>query len=106
MIKGFHTIVFSEDAEADRAFFRDVLGWPFVDADGGWLIFAAPPAELAVHPVEASQRHEFFLMCDDIEATMVDLGRKGVQFSRPVSDPGLRSARLSQAARWERVGHL
>lgn len=88
MIKGFHAILFSADAEADRAFFRDVLGWPFVDARDGWLIFAAPPAELALHPVEGSQRHEFYLMCDDVKATVDELERKGVELARPIGDQG------------------
>jgi catechol 2,3-dioxygenase-like lactoylglutathione lyase family enzyme len=97
MIKGMHVIVNSRDAEADRAFFRDVLGWPFVDAHGGWLIFAQPPAELAVHPVEGEARHDLYLMCDDIEATVVELKGRGVEFSTPVSDQGfgrLTSLRL------------
>ncbi|MDQ6898182.1 MAG: VOC family protein [Candidatus Dormibacteraeota bacterium] len=88
MIKGLHAILYSADAEADRAFFRDVLGWPFVDARDGWLIFAAPPAELALHPVEGSQRHEFYLMCDDVTATVAELERQGVELARPLSDQG------------------
>ncbi len=86
MIKGVHAIVFSRDAEADRAFFRDVLGWPFVDAHDGWLIFAQPPAELAVHPVDGPERHELFLMCDDIRATVDELTARGVEFAGPVSE--------------------
>jgi catechol 2,3-dioxygenase-like lactoylglutathione lyase family enzyme len=87
VIVGAHTVVFSEDAEAARAFFADVLGLPAVDAGGGWLIFALPPAELACHPAEGeSDRHELFLMCDDLEATMADLQAKGVEFVAPVSD--------------------
>ncbi|HSR23405.1 MAG TPA: VOC family protein, partial [Candidatus Eisenbacteria bacterium] len=86
MIKGMHAIVYSRDAEADRRFFRDVLGWPFVDAHGGWLIFAQPPAELAVHPIEGAERHELFLMCDDVEATVAELRDRGVGFSTPISD--------------------
>lgn len=78
MITGLHTIIYSEKAEQVRAFFRDVLGYPSADAGGGWLIFAMPPAELAVHPAGASQ-HELFLMCDDVDATIADLTAKGVR---------------------------
>jgi catechol 2,3-dioxygenase-like lactoylglutathione lyase family enzyme len=87
MITGAHAIVYSRDAEADRAFFCDVLGFRSVDAGGGWLIFALPPAELAAHPADEG-RHELYLMCDDIEATVAELERKGVEFARPVSDEG------------------
>lgn len=88
MIKGAHVIVFSRDAEADRAFFRDVLGWPFVDAHGGWLIFAQPPAELAFHPVEGTERHELWLMCDDIRATVEDLAARGAEFPADITEEG------------------
>jgi catechol 2,3-dioxygenase-like lactoylglutathione lyase family enzyme len=88
MITGAHAIVYSRDAEADRAFFRDVLGFPSVDAGGGWLIFALPPAELAAHPADAGGRHELYLMCDEIEATVADLEAKGVEFTAPVSEAG------------------
>ena len=88
MITGAHAIVYSLDADADRAFFRDVLGFPSVDAGGGWLIFALPPAELAAHPAEAGGRHELYLMCDEIESTVAELQAKGVEFTAPVSDQG------------------
>jgi catechol 2,3-dioxygenase-like lactoylglutathione lyase family enzyme len=88
MITGAHAIVYSRDADADRAFFRDVLGFPSVDAGDGWLIFALPPAELAAHPADAGGRHELYLMCDEIEATVADLQAKGVEFTAPVSDEG------------------
>ena len=88
MITGAHAIVYSRDADADRAFFRDVLGFPSVDAGGGWLIFALPPAELAAHPADAGGRHELYLMCDQIESTVADLKAKGVEFTAPVSDEG------------------
>src|SRR5450432_3788745 len=81
MIDGAHVIVYSKDAEADRAFFRDVLGYPFVDAGHGWLIFALPPAELAVHPSEASDAHELYFTCRDIQALVAELGAKGVACS-------------------------
>jgi catechol 2,3-dioxygenase-like lactoylglutathione lyase family enzyme len=78
MINGAHVIVYSTDAEADRAFFRDVLGYPYVDAGGGWLIFKLPPAEVAVHPAEATPSHELYLMCDDLTATVNELADKGI----------------------------
>jgi predicted enzyme related to lactoylglutathione lyase len=86
VINGVHAIVFTEDAEGLRAFFRDVLGLPSVDAGGGWLIFRLPPAELAAHPAEEGGRHELYLMCDDIEATAEELKGKGVELTRPISD--------------------
>ena len=86
MINGSHVILFSRDPEADRAFFADVLGQPHVDAGGGWLIFKAPPAELAVHPTEGRSEHELYFMCDDLEATMSDLQDKGVEFVDGVSE--------------------
>ena len=83
-----HAIVFSAEAEKVRAFFADVLGMPSVDAGGGWLIFALPPAELAVHPADGETRHELYLMCDDIQATLADLRARGVEVAREVSDQG------------------
>ena len=88
MITGVHALVFSKDAEATRAFFRDVLDLPSVDAGGGWLIFALPPAELAAHPAEQSGAHELYLMCDDIAATVEELKAKGVEFATPVTEQG------------------
>jgi predicted enzyme related to lactoylglutathione lyase len=90
MIIGAHAIVFSEDAAAARTFFGETLGLRSVDAGGGWLIFALPPAELACHPTapEDSGRHELFLMCDDIEATVAELEAKGVELAAPISDAG------------------
>ena len=88
MITGVHAVLFSEDAEAVRAFLRDILDLDSVDAGGGWLIFALPPAELAAHPSAESGRHELYLMCDDIEATREELALKGVEFTQPVSDEG------------------
>jgi hypothetical protein len=88
MITGAHVIIYSTDAEADRAFIRDVLGFPNVDAGGGWLIFKLPPAEIAVHPTEGLPEHEFYLMCDDLEQTLANLAATGVEVARPVSDQG------------------
>jgi catechol 2,3-dioxygenase-like lactoylglutathione lyase family enzyme len=81
MISGAHVIVYTKDAEADRAFFRDVLGFPSVDAGHGWLIFAMPPAEAAFHPAAANNRHELYFMCDDLTAAMSALAKKGVACS-------------------------
>lgn len=86
MITSVHTIVYASDADQARAFFRDVLGLPYVDAHDGWLIFKLPPAELAVHPAADDGRHELYLMCDDIGATMADLEAKGVEFTSPVTE--------------------
>jgi catechol 2,3-dioxygenase-like lactoylglutathione lyase family enzyme len=88
MINGVHIIIYSRDGDADRAFIRDVLGYPHVDARGGWLIFKTPPAELAVHPTDGPEFHELYLMCDDVNATVADLTAKGVEFAKPVSDQG------------------
>src|SRR5579863_176772 len=77
MISGAHIVVHSKDAEGDRAFFRDVLGLKTVDAGHGWLIFALPPAEAAFHPGD-NDRHELYLMCDDLKAEMSALAGKGV----------------------------
>jgi predicted enzyme related to lactoylglutathione lyase len=79
-ITAAHVILYTPEAEAVRAFFRDVVGWEHVDAGHGWLIFAAPPTELAVHPSEGSTQHELYLHCDDIQATVAELGAKGVEF--------------------------
>lgn len=78
-IMGLHAILYAKQDEATRAFFRDVLGLPSVDAGRGWLIFKAPPAELAVHPTDEESRHELFLMCDDIDKTVAELNAKGVK---------------------------
>ena len=83
-----HAIVFSPEAEQVRTFFADVLGLPSADAGGGWLIFALPPAELAVHPATGETRHELYLMCDSIHATLAELRAKGVEVARDVSDQG------------------
>jgi catechol 2,3-dioxygenase-like lactoylglutathione lyase family enzyme len=87
MITGLHAIVFSPEADKVRAFFADTLGLSSVDAGGGWLIFAMPPAELAVHPADGG-RHELYLMCDDIQETLAGLRAKGVEVAQEVSDQG------------------
>lgn len=78
MITGAHVILTSTNPEADRAFLRDVLGFPHVDVGGGWLIFRLPPAEMAVHPGEHNDRHELYLMCDDVQAFVADMARRQV----------------------------
>src|SRR5262245_18287490 len=85
MITGIHAVIFTTDAERDRAFFRDVLELPSVDAGDGWLIFALPPAELAAHPAEANS-HELYLMCDDVGATVAELSARGAVIAGPVED--------------------
>lgn len=86
MIAGAHTIIYTENAEMARAFFRDVLDFPSVDAGDGWLIFALPLGELACHPDQGPGHHELFLMCHDIERTIKELKDKGVEFVSPIAD--------------------
>ncbi|PYS30199.1 MAG: extradiol dioxygenase, partial [Acidobacteria bacterium] len=81
MIDGAHVIIYSKDAEADRAFFKDVLGFASVDVGHGWLIFALPPAELACHPGDGVDQHELYLMCDDLKLAMSALDAKGIHCS-------------------------
>lgn len=87
MIFGAHMIVYSKDAEADRAFFRDVLGFASVDAGHGWLIFALPPAEVACHPSDENDEHELYFMCDDLKAEMAALAERGVHCSDVMEAP-------------------
>jgi hypothetical protein len=81
MINGAHVIIYSKDAEADRVFFKDVLKYPFADAGHGWLIFALPPAEVAVHPGSSNDKHELYLMCDDVHALIAEMQEKKVPCS-------------------------
>lgn len=81
MIFGAHVIVYSKDAPADRAFFKDILGFSSVDAGHGWLIFALPPAEAAVHPAEEDLRHDLYLICHDLKTEIAALAEKGVRCS-------------------------
>ena len=94
MIVGAHTVLYSTDPAADRAFLRDVLKLPHVDVGEGWLIFGLPPAEVAVHPSDANDRHELYLMCDDVDAFLGDMARQGVACG-PVRDAG-----------WGRLAHV
>jgi hypothetical protein len=82
MIFGAHVVVYSKDAEADRVYFRDVLGFPSDDAGHGWLIFVLPPAEAAFHPTEVDGRQELYLMCDDLHSEIAALAKKGVSYSQ------------------------
>jgi predicted enzyme related to lactoylglutathione lyase len=87
LISGAHVLIYSRDVEADRAFFKEVLGLDSVDSGGGWLIFALPPSEVAVHPTEEEEeRHQLYLLCDDIEATARELEGKGVSLKRPFDE--------------------
>jgi len=79
MIIGAHSIIYSKNAEADRALLRDVLKLPHVDVGDGWLIFGLPPAEVAVHPGDENDVHEFYLMCDDLEAFVAEMADRGIQ---------------------------
>ena len=81
MIFGAHVIIYSKDATADRAFLRNTLGFTAVDAGHGWLIFALPPAEAAIHPAEENGGHELYLMCDDLGAEILALENKGARCS-------------------------
>jgi len=90
MINALHLLLYSRDPAADRAFFRDVLGWPYVEdagPDPGWLIFKTPPTEVGVHPTDGPEFTEMHLMCDDIRATVADLAARGVPTTE-VSDRG------------------
>jgi catechol 2,3-dioxygenase-like lactoylglutathione lyase family enzyme len=82
MIFGAHVVLYSADVEADRAFFRDVLDFPSVDAGHGWLIFALPPAEAAFHPIDGNPRSDLYLMCDDLPAEIEALRKKGTSCSQ------------------------
>ncbi|MET9435491.1 VOC family protein [Streptomyces sp. NPDC006551] len=101
MFSGAHVILYTSDADADRAFLRDVLEFDHVDAGEGWLIFRLPPAEVAVHPSPAESKHEFYLMCDDITGTLTTLEDRGTEISRPITDQGwglLAAIRLPSGA--------
>ena len=83
MISGAHAIIYSKNAEADREFFRDVLKFPHIDIGDGWLLFALPPTELAVHPAKKNGAHELYLTCEDIKATVSRLKHKKIKCSAP-----------------------
>jgi catechol 2,3-dioxygenase-like lactoylglutathione lyase family enzyme len=81
MITGAHMVLYSKDATADRAFFRDILGFAHVDAGDGWLIFAMPPAEMAIHPADENDRQELFFMCKDLKSEMAALATRRIECS-------------------------
>ncbi len=97
MIAAIHLLIYSDDAEATRAFLRDVIGWPYVEEpdSGGWLIFKSGPSELGVHPTHQShgevtydnpRQHSISLMCDDLSRTMAELEGRGAEFTGPVEE--------------------
>jgi catechol 2,3-dioxygenase-like lactoylglutathione lyase family enzyme len=100
VIKAVHMLIYSDDPEATRAFMRDVLGWPYVEhpeSEPGWLIFKTGPSEMGVHPTSGTwdgeefshpRHHDVSLMCDDIQATRVELEAKGAVFSSEIEDFG------------------
>ena len=94
MISGAHAIIYSTDADADRAFLRDVLGLPHVDVGGGWLIFTLPPSEMAVHPYESNDRHELFFLVKDVDAFAREMRRRKIACS-PLREE-----------RWGRITHV
>ena len=94
MITGAHSIIYSSDSDADRAFFRDVLKFPNVDVGGGWLIFGLPPAEVAVHPADENDKHELYLMCDDINAFISEMEERNVPCTQV------------DEQRWGRIVHI
>ena len=94
MINGAHVILYSKDAEADRAFFRNVLNFAFVDVHAGWLIFKLPPSEAAIHPSDENDMHELYLMTDDLDAEIASLKRSGVACEEPTQQGWGRLTRL------------
>ncbi|HZS28329.1 MAG TPA: VOC family protein [Candidatus Angelobacter sp.] len=107
MITGLHAILYANDADKVRAFLRDVLGLKSVDAGHGWLIFAAPPAEIAAHPTEAAEEphHQLYLMCDDLHSTIKDLQKKGVE-SGAVMGGTMGFSHVDSSARRRRIGPI
>jgi catechol 2,3-dioxygenase-like lactoylglutathione lyase family enzyme len=103
MISGVHALIYTRNADAVRSFFRDVLGRDSVDAGDGWLIFALPPSELAVHPTDGPGRHELYLMCDDVEAAIRELAAKGVECG-PITDEGWGLVTSIKLADGEAIG--
>jgi len=83
-----HALIYSKKAPEARRVLAKAFGWRSVDAGEGWLIFAAPPAEVAVHPSDGEEHHELYLMCDDVRRTVADLRRKGVRTTKPIADRG------------------
>jgi catechol 2,3-dioxygenase-like lactoylglutathione lyase family enzyme len=99
VISGAHVIIYSLDADADRLFFRDVLGLDSVDSGGGWLVFALPPTEVAIHPTEEEDHHELYLLCEDIEASAAELETKRGATQAPIRRGPLGSRDRDHPAR-------
>lgn len=95
MINGAHVVIYSKDAEADRALLKNVLKFSFVDAHGGWLIFKLPPAEVAVHPSDDNDMHELYLMTDDLDAELIALRKARVHCEEAVQQSWGRVTRIS-----------
>ena len=104
MITAVHGLIYSRQTEAVRAFLRDKLGWDHVDSGGGWLIFALPPAELAVHPTDGEPSTELYLMCDDIAATVADLESRGVEITEPITEARFGLVTRLKIAEGETIG--
>jgi predicted enzyme related to lactoylglutathione lyase len=104
MITAVHGLIYSRQSQAVREFLRDRLGWDHVDSGHGWLIFALPPAELAVHPTDGEPFVELYLMCDDIESTVAELTAKGVEFTEPVTEVGFGLVTRFKIAEGETLG--
>ncbi len=94
MINGAHVVVYSKDAEADKAFIKDVLKFDYIDAHQGWLIFKLPPSEMAVHPSDENDRHEFFLMTDDLEGEIAALKKAEITCEDPSQQSWGRLTRI------------
>jgi len=94
MINGAHVIIYSKDAEADKTFIKNVLGFKYVDANKGWLIFKLPPAEVAVHPSDENDLHEFYLMTDNLDAEITTLQRAGISCEAVAQQSWGRSTRI------------
>lgn len=94
MLNGAHVIIYSKNAEADRAFIKNVLKFKYVDAHGGWLIFKLPPAEMAVHPSDENDLHELYLMTDDLDAEIKALQKAGVVCDAPTQQAWGRLTRV------------
>lgn len=94
MIRGVHTMFYSSEPEALRAFLRDKLGFPCTDVGGGWLIFDLPEADMGCHPTDKAEGNppsgttDISFYCDDVEKTVAELKARGVEFTDPITDQG------------------
>jgi hypothetical protein len=94
MINGAHIIIYSRDAEADKNFIKSILKFQYVDVNNGWLIFKLPPAEVAVHPSDENDLHEFYLMTDSLDSEIKTLKKEGVECDSVTQQGWGRSTRL------------